>query len=244
MKIGIHIFSSASNILKRYGGEIRKLLGDAALITFKKYSTSDELVAFNALSAAIEILESVKSINSELNKIYNPQNLDRLTIDFNFRVGLDVGEINEGLYGTPENFEYGIIGDTVNTASRFEALNKQYYTNLLVNTTIYDDIKKNNEALFSEINKKYLAYFFRVDKARPKGKQSGTDIFTIVIDEDKAHRPIGWTSTLKPDSFSQFSELFDEFTKSIALWKEYIVDNDSQKETKAYEKWYGYKKIC
>ncbi|HOV14295.1 MAG TPA: adenylate/guanylate cyclase domain-containing protein, partial [Spirochaetota bacterium] len=120
MKIGIHIFSSASNILKKYGGEIRKLLGDAALITFKRYSNTQGVVAFNALSAAIEILESVNSVNKELNKLYNPENKDNLMIDYNFRVGLDVGEINEGLYGTPENFEYGIIGDTDNTASRFE----------------------------------------------------------------------------------------------------------------------------
>jgi len=128
MVIGNTIFSHVGKIIKEHGGQIRKLLGDAALITFKNPPDTGSNSALNAVSAGIRILNDVSTICDKLNELFNPEKSSDLMIDFNFRIGLDSGTIGEGLYGTEDNFEYGIIGDAVNTASRFESLNKQYNT--------------------------------------------------------------------------------------------------------------------
>ncbi|HOV15558.1 MAG TPA: hypothetical protein PK771_14820, partial [Spirochaetota bacterium] len=107
-----------------------------------------------------------------------------------------------------------------------------------VNANIYNDIEANDKDLFSEIEEKYSAYFLRVDKARPKGKQSGTNIFTIIINEENKHRPIGWHDTLEESAFIRFDELFNEFVASIGLWKNFLIDKDLSKENSAYHTWY------
>ena len=47
------------------------------------------------------------------------------------RIGIDTGEVMVGNIGAPDRFNYGILGDTVNTAARLEGLNKVYGTSII-----------------------------------------------------------------------------------------------------------------
>ncbi len=53
------------------------------------------------------------------------------------RIGLASGEVLLGNVGTPERFNYTVMGDTVNLASRLESLNKVYGTSILVSEATY-----------------------------------------------------------------------------------------------------------
>jgi adenylate cyclase len=70
-------------------------------------------------------------------------------------------------FGSINRFDFTIIGDSVNTASRIEDLNKHYKTNILVSDAIYRTIPMNE-------------YLFRaLDKVRLKGKGIAVQIFEL-----------------------------------------------------------------
>ncbi len=239
MKIGIAIFSMVGEILKKYNGEIRKLLGDAALITFKDADKNKPISAVNAIKSAIEILESVDTLKNELNTEYNPSNVKQFEIDFNFRIGIDSGVVNEGLYGTPDNFEYGIIGDPVNTASRFEGLNKQYYTNILINENTYTMVNSLIAIHDNQKVKELFDYSFLIlDEARTKGKEESGKIFTLYKSIGTNIQLSGWSQHLNHSVLESFLKSYNEFKNSILLWKKYKIDGDLQAFESIKTIWY------
>lgn len=206
------IWVAVEAIVERNYGKINKYIGDACLIIFQEGNGTHNS-AFYALKSAILILEKVKILQKELD------------IDFNFRVGLDFGKIVYGKTGTENNYELGVIGDTVNTSARLEAINKQYQTNILMTEAVMEKTKDQIKNLHSGLS------FYKVDKVRPKGKKVAKELYTILANNGKESRFLGAEKYVTNRSLKNIQNIMDSFTEGISLWK------NKDNYNKAHDKW-------
>lgn len=113
--------------VQAHQGIVNKFTGDGLIAVFGvpvARQTTDEIAedARHAVSCAISMGENLKKLNQEWQK----RNLPCIQI----RVGIFTGPIVAGSLGGKERMEYGIIGDSVNTASRLESCEKERHLGL------------------------------------------------------------------------------------------------------------------
>jgi adenylate cyclase len=86
--------------------------------------------AKQACLAVLENRDRLKELNVELSR----KGLKQLFA----RCGLNTGPMNVGNMGSSQKFNYTVMGDSVNLASRLEGANKQYGTGLMISETTYE----------------------------------------------------------------------------------------------------------
>ena len=109
--------SEMSDIIMNHGGTIDKYEGDA-IIAFWNAPTFEEDHAKRGLEAAMECQKKLAEMQDELMKITGKP--------VKQRIGLNTGIATVGNFGSRNRFDYTMMGDTVNLASRLEGINKQY----------------------------------------------------------------------------------------------------------------------
>jgi adenylate cyclase len=115
-------FSMVTEIIMRHGGVVDKFLGDG-LLAFFNAPVEDPDFADKALKAALEI--GAYSDSPEFRAISYG---DVLKVG----IALHVGDSVFGNIGSTRKTEFTVIGDTVNTCSRMESLNKEFETSIIV----------------------------------------------------------------------------------------------------------------
>lgn len=115
--------SSLSTIVNRNGGWVNSFMGDGMLAVFGAPKISDSH-ADQAVKAAQEILAEAQP-----------------TCPLPLGIGLHSGTIVAGYLGTDGHLEFATIGDTVNVASRLEALTKEVDYALLISQTTEAHLK-------------------------------------------------------------------------------------------------------
>ena len=109
--------SEMSDIIMNHGGTIDKYEGDA-IIAFWNAPTFEEDHAKLGIEAAMECQKKLVEMQDELMKITGKP--------VKQRIGLNTGIATVGNFGSRNRFDYTMMGDTVNLASRLEGINKQY----------------------------------------------------------------------------------------------------------------------
>ncbi len=103
-------FTAMTEIIFQYQGTLDKYVGDEIMAIFGA-PVSIENDALAAVSAAV----AIQALNAELNVVRQKQG--RTVIQLG--IGIDSGEVTAGYFGSPMRMEYTVMGDRVNTASRF-----------------------------------------------------------------------------------------------------------------------------
>ena len=118
-------FAILVDILDRHGGIVNKFLGDGFLALFGAPLEAPD-PAHRAVAAAREMLQANARIN------------EATSWPLRIGIGIHLGEVVAGSIGSPRRKEYTVIGDTVNFASRLEALNKDFNSQFLISDAVRD----------------------------------------------------------------------------------------------------------
>jgi adenylate cyclase len=111
--------SAMAEIIERHGGFIDKYIGDAIVAVFGA-PLADMDHGRNAVRAALKCQARLQELNKSTHGFID-QPLQQ-------RVGLNSGEALVGNIGSRRRFNYTVIGDVVNLASRLEGANKFFGT--------------------------------------------------------------------------------------------------------------------
>ena len=115
--------SRMTDILKKEGGTLDKYIGDAVMGFFgAPVAQSDH--AIRSCRTAIAMRQALPEFNIEITA--------RGISPVDFRVGIATGAVMVGNIGSQDHFNYTVLGDTVNLASRLEATGKEYNTHIII----------------------------------------------------------------------------------------------------------------
>lgn len=112
---------------------INQFQGDA-IVAFWGAPVPEEKHALLACLSALKCREFLKALQEK----WVGQGLP----ERNFRFGINTGEMVVGNIGSSSRFEYTVIGDEVNLASRLEGANKIYGTQVLISENTHKLVKE------------------------------------------------------------------------------------------------------
>jgi len=113
----------ASTAIHERHGTIDKFIGDAVM-AFWGAPAPNELHAVDACTAALDLQRRLELQRQDAERDGRP--------GLRIRIGINTGRMLVGNIGSRERLNYTVIGDPVNVASRLEAVNKRYGTEILI----------------------------------------------------------------------------------------------------------------
>ncbi|MGJ7037897.1 adenylate cyclase [Shinella sp. BE166] len=123
------LLTPLSDIVLKHGGTIDKYIGDCVM-AFWNAPLDDEHHARHAVAAALDMLDAMATLNAKLKAEAaasgTPYHALRIGI------GINTGDCVVGNMGSSQRFDYSVLGDAVNLASRLEGASKAYGVPLLI----------------------------------------------------------------------------------------------------------------
>jgi len=116
-------FSVMGSIVFKYSGIVDKYLGDGFLAIFGAPVSSIN-DADNALTAALEMRDSIKDVNKSFEK--------ELGTSVNIGISIHTGEVVVGNIGFEKKMDYTVIGDAVNTVFRMQEYTKSFPNGIII----------------------------------------------------------------------------------------------------------------
>jgi adenylate cyclase len=117
------LFAMMGKVIARHQGCIVDFIGDAVLAAFGAHKDNPNHAA-DAVATALEAEAELDRLNAAWQKRGMPS--------LQIGVGIHTGEVLAGIVGSGERKKFGVTGDTVNTGSRVEGLNKEFSTSILI----------------------------------------------------------------------------------------------------------------
>lgn len=173
-----HYLEEMSSIILNCGGTIDKFEGDA-IIAFWNAPIDIPNHSVMALEAAVKCQERLKELEQDyIEKIGRPMWT---------RIGLNTGDAIVGNMGCKNRFDYTMLGDSVNLASRLEGLNKQFGTYIMCSENTKLEAEKFG------INLK----FREIGKVQVVGKKEAVKVFEPMTSDEYFSRETEISEFLK-----------------------------------------------
>ncbi len=159
------LFEPLSDIILEERGTIDKFMGDAVM-AFWNAPLADPDHAAHACKAALKMQTRLAELNAEWAEEAARNGTAFKPIGIG--IGLNTGPCCVGNMGSSRRFDYSVIGDVVNVASRLEAETKTFATPIIVG----------EDTVAAAPNFAYLP----LDKVTPRGKTVAQQVYALVGD--------------------------------------------------------------
>lgn len=151
-----------TDIVMEHRGLVDKYIGDAVM-AFWGAPIPNPNQSMDSCRTAIRM---IKALN-KLNEHWKSANVSHA---IKIGVGINTGEVIVGNFGSKSRFNYTILGDEVNLASRLESLNKAYGTEIIISESVKLEIESDPNITTREL-----------DLITVKGKKKPVLIFEVIV---------------------------------------------------------------
>ncbi len=189
-------FTPMSDIVMKNEGMIDKYIGDALMAFFNAPVDVKEHAAA-ACRSSLQMLDELE----RLNKVFVAEGLPIIEIG----IGLNTAEVVVGNMGSDKRFNYTVIGDGVNLASRVEGINKTYGTHIII-----------TEFTYAVVKEKFLTR--PIERVKVKGKKEEVLLYELLKDTV--------TNREKVEVYNRARELYNEGKRKEALEGFSMLDDD------------------
>ena len=126
MELMNEYLSAMTDVIERHGGYVDKYIGDSIVAVFGAPADDPDHAA-NAARAALDCCKQLAELNAS-SAAFQEYKLAQ-------RIGINSGEALVGNFGSRRRFNYSVMSDAVNLASRLEGANKFYGTTVIASET-------------------------------------------------------------------------------------------------------------
>lgn len=150
------------------GGTIDKYMGDCVMAFWNAPLPSPDHAA-RAVHAAERMLDAV----AELNRVLRIEEGDLAPV-FAVGVGINTGDCVVGNVGSRWRYDYSVLGDTVNLASRLEGLSKEYGVSTILGPDTAQAVRPNHVLI-------------ELDRIAVRGRAEESAIYTVIPPAGQGH---------------------------------------------------------
>jgi adenylate cyclase len=143
-------------------------------MAFWNAPVDDEEHEANACDAALEMLLRAETLNLELKR--EAEAGGRVYLPLHIGIGLNTGPCIVGNMGSDFRFNYSVLGDTVNVASRLESRTKDYRLPMVIGSRTAEKAKEKFATM-------------EIDLIQVKGKKKPEAVFTLLGRAEVAQDP-------------------------------------------------------
>ncbi|MEQ9643122.1 MAG: adenylate/guanylate cyclase domain-containing protein [Alphaproteobacteria bacterium] len=229
-----------TNTIMARRGTIDKYMGDC-IMAFWNAPLDDPDHVQNACESALAMQHELIELNALLKAEAEAE--DRIYVPLNIGIGINTGDCVVGNMGSDQRFDYSVLGDAVNLASRLEGQSKTYGVTIVVGE---DTAAQAPDYALLEL-----------DKIAVKGRAEAARVYTILGDQAtrddpafqallpdheamiEAYRDQRWDEAesllraCRAHGRAEMSELYDLYDERIAQYKE------TPPEVESGQKWDG-----
>ena len=207
------LLTPLTNVILARKGTVDKYMGDC-IMAFWNAPLDDADHAKHGCLSALAMFDEMQPLNDRLE--IEAKEEGRKHIPIKVGIGLNSGECVVGNMGSDQRFDYSVLGDTVNLASRLEGQSKTYGVRIVIGEP-------------TQVQVPTLATI-ELDLIKVKGKTQAVRIFSLLGDESMAQDPYFQAFKVKIDELltafraQKWSEAKALIAEAREMAKPYDID--------------------
>lgn len=191
--------SAMTQIVFDNKGTLDKYIGDAVMAFWGAPTPLDDH-AYHGVKSALQMKAKILELREAWRKEGQPL--------IHARMGLNTGDMVVGNVGGMQRFDYTVMGDNVNLASRLEGANKEYGSTIMVAETTYELVK-------DRFHTRELDYLVVKGKTKPIKVYEIFDHMENPLSENKSKSLESYNKGLSEYKAARFNEAIGFFKEAL-----------------------------